>query len=491
MVPGLSGDGITDDTAAFAAALAACPAGGRIEIPPGTYLIDGPSLRVPSRVTIAGAGSATVLRRTVATSPLFVFPAGGKATEVRFTRLAFSGGGFDAASAANGAAIRSEESGVQGLTIEHCSFDGWTYAILAEAGSDQIIAEQNSSTRCSGAFFCADNGVGHAVNRNRIDGDRTGIGDGARMRVGIWFGDRGDGSPAGQGHEARGNTVSRVKNEGIIVRTAHTTIADNQVSDCDDGAGGSYGIIVEGTGDTVHQGEFGLGAGNFARVAGNTVVGCNGGIRVSFDPAGPNSTPRDCLVEGNVIMDITGPSQKGIAIGWAEMGPSIRPIVRNNKILNAAVPGNGDGILLRHVIGGVIEGNVVHTASRYGIVVDHATTGTDLSMDTTIAGNTIHQARDAGIFVWPRGGHQVKRLSITDNSIYMAGQPRPGIAFHPTLDGSSDCVVARNVVHASAPFGLVLSGTNLTSLGNVSVGTTAGNVEFIGNYSLNPAQPRE
>jgi parallel beta-helix repeat protein len=53
---GAKGDGVTDDTAAFAAAAAAIPAtGGRIYVPAGTYIVETPVL-VPSYCTIFGAG---------------------------------------------------------------------------------------------------------------------------------------------------------------------------------------------------------------------------------------------------------------------------------------------------------------------------------------------------------------------------------------------------------------------------------------------------
>lgn len=65
---GARGDGVTDDTAAIQAALDAVAAkgGGRLELPPGTYVV-APSgatvyLKVPSNCTVFGHGAASVIK---------------------------------------------------------------------------------------------------------------------------------------------------------------------------------------------------------------------------------------------------------------------------------------------------------------------------------------------------------------------------------------------------------------------------------------------
>src|SRR3990167_6297480 len=68
---GAVGDGVTDDTAAIQAALAALPAatgtlnapgegGGTVQFPTGTYVVTG-TLTVPSMATLRGAGVGTVI----------------------------------------------------------------------------------------------------------------------------------------------------------------------------------------------------------------------------------------------------------------------------------------------------------------------------------------------------------------------------------------------------------------------------------------------
>lgn len=59
---GAVGDGVTNDTAAFAAAIAAAPAGGAIYVDAGTYLLT--TLTIAKALTIYGDGAATVLRQS-------------------------------------------------------------------------------------------------------------------------------------------------------------------------------------------------------------------------------------------------------------------------------------------------------------------------------------------------------------------------------------------------------------------------------------------
>lgn len=56
---GAKGDGVTDDTAAIQAAINACPAGGIVTLPPGTYKITA-ALVISAAMTLRGTGVSTV-----------------------------------------------------------------------------------------------------------------------------------------------------------------------------------------------------------------------------------------------------------------------------------------------------------------------------------------------------------------------------------------------------------------------------------------------
>jgi hypothetical protein len=57
---GAKGDGVTDDSAALVAAVAALSAGGILHVPPGTYIVRS-QLSLPSGITVQGVGEASVL----------------------------------------------------------------------------------------------------------------------------------------------------------------------------------------------------------------------------------------------------------------------------------------------------------------------------------------------------------------------------------------------------------------------------------------------
>src|SRR5579884_1881578 len=62
---GAKGDGATDDTAAFRAALAAVPAaGGRVVVPAGQYVLSGPLSLGDKPVVIEGCGWRTLVQTT-------------------------------------------------------------------------------------------------------------------------------------------------------------------------------------------------------------------------------------------------------------------------------------------------------------------------------------------------------------------------------------------------------------------------------------------
>jgi hypothetical protein len=89
---GAQGDGVTDDTAAFQAAV---NNGGRIFIPPGNYIFNQPVI-ITNIVTLVGAGRTTVLRRnyspTVDTDGIFNIRDGGSDVSMRdMTLISLSG----------------------------------------------------------------------------------------------------------------------------------------------------------------------------------------------------------------------------------------------------------------------------------------------------------------------------------------------------------------------------------------------------------------
>ena len=67
---GAKGDGVTDDGAAFRAALSAAPAGSTVLVPPATYRI-GSTVKLKSGVTLSGPGATIYMPSSSSTSILF------------------------------------------------------------------------------------------------------------------------------------------------------------------------------------------------------------------------------------------------------------------------------------------------------------------------------------------------------------------------------------------------------------------------------------
>ena len=80
---GAAGDGVTNDTAAIAAAIAACPAGGTVWFPAGNYLSD--PILVPKGITLRvyGRFSSWITQRAATSSPLITLDATNTATTNR------------------------------------------------------------------------------------------------------------------------------------------------------------------------------------------------------------------------------------------------------------------------------------------------------------------------------------------------------------------------------------------------------------------------
>src|SRR4051794_592565 len=125
MARGAKADGVSDDTAAFQAALdnAGLATVGRLDIPPGTYVV-GP-LTVPAGVLLVGSGPGAVLRRAPGTSGPLLSTSG---THVTLQSVHLDGGGIDVLAAASR------------VRLVDCQITGASDPAITSAGTGVIIA---------------------------------------------------------------------------------------------------------------------------------------------------------------------------------------------------------------------------------------------------------------------------------------------------------------------------------------------------------------
>ena len=89
---GAVGDDDTDATTALQAAIDACPAGGTVLIPAGTYKLTS-ALELPDYITIRGVGAGSILKQYTNSEPIFEGQAASNTSYVYIYGLRFSAAG--------------------------------------------------------------------------------------------------------------------------------------------------------------------------------------------------------------------------------------------------------------------------------------------------------------------------------------------------------------------------------------------------------------
>jgi len=433
------GDGTTHVETAFQEAVDACQGaygeGGKIKIPYGAYLFYDEVI-IRDDLVIEGEGHPELYMKT-ANKDLFVTVA--QESEVVFRGLKFVGLGSDYDGTIDEAAIALRSGDVY-IIVENCSF------VKNEVGVD-LYYDTTSSIISNCNFYqfstAAIRGTrAHYVhiNNNLVSGLRTGVGDEAEGRVGIWIL---SGSSTNSGKEViiTGNRVNNTSLEGIICRSERSIVSNNTVAGAGTtvalgGAGTSSGIIVEGTSGAVD-----LGGGVQVIVSDNIVYDSDAGIAVRFDPANPSTSAHDIIISNNIIRNMTSTTVSAMIAsqgGGTVFG--VRFNITGNLVYNVLHTGISTGNLQDSIV----SGNLVDTA------VDGIYVHGDDAHDVSIIGNVVRNTVDSGIVV-AGVTSAIPRVQILSNVVENPNTDDSASEYGIHLTGNTeDCVVNSNVVDANS-----------------------------------------
>jgi len=290
---GATGDGVTNDGTAIAAAITAAKAagGGIVFLPAGTYLITATLTVDGNNITIQGAGRSATIIKTVG-NHLILSGLNASGLEVRDLQVL---GDADAA--------KTNQRGIQWTGVT----DGLIDNVWAKnTAYDGILL-------LSGCLNCT-------VSNCRV----TGVGD-----DGINIG--GDPVAATTGNTVTGCVISGATNVGIHIsdRSSFSSVTGNTITGCDKGIDTYNAGVYSGLGNNSIVGNtvngcttYGIYIFNSSRnvVAGNNVEGGGTGIYLV--------SSSECSVTGNVV---TNPSTYSI-----RANPNCTDVViADNKIVGA------------------------------------------------------------------------------------------------------------------------------------------------------------
>lgn len=360
---GAVGDGVTDDTAAFVAALAT---GRPIRVPEASvaYLIDAGNLTIPTGTRLIGDGpNSKVTINTTTLNPLFDLEDN---TDISIEGLWLAGNSTTQLSASSGSSAISCDDGAERITIKNCRITNWTRHGIALDGVTDALIEGNivKDTYRGSGILCSRTVPSDNVSviNNTVRRSQSG-------NIHAFFGVRGwrvtgnfcDGTDTGVG--------------GALA------VADNITAYSDYGTGGELTDVAIVGNLCLNSGNNGMHiGGDRITITGNTVVNpVNGGI---FCAKSDNVTPEDS--EGWVVADnyIVYSDNSGAGV---QRGINLRNAknysITGNTVVRAAVgiEINGLDTTSYGVATGTIIGNTVDSYSTYGIWLRNKVQGAVIS----------------------------------------------------------------------------------------------------------------
>lgn len=287
---GATGDGVTDDTTAVAAAIAAATAGGTVFFPRGSYAITG--VTVAKRLTLRGEGPGSIILPSAANMTTIAVNGGALGVVIR--DLQIQGNKTNETGIQYGIKVGAASHGGQILNCFFSGTDG-THGLNNQVwiqDSDDWLVLGNRFERVIGTH----SGYGYGIicptsNRTRIIGN-VGVQSGTQGRHHVYL------SAGSSGCVVQGNSFKLGTSEQITLYSIDAiedpcdfNVIDGNV--CEDGV--SAGISLSGAISLTQQ-------CSFNRITNNIVTGSlSSGILIQAAQGVAESRCADNVIQGNIV----------------------------------------------------------------------------------------------------------------------------------------------------------------------------------------------
>lgn len=406
---GATGDNSTDDAADIQEAL---DSGNPVFIPAGTYRVVS-KISVPSNARIYGAGDASVIR--AGSSSISAFEIAGK-TNILIQGVSFLGASNNsAASSATGNAVYITNS--SGVRISDAKIRYFNTGVYVTGNSRTVrIDGQSEFVGNARAALNTDTASDVVIYGARISGDRTGVGNGSRGMVGVWF------QAGGWDNIADKCNIYYLSAEGVNIKSTRSWAFGCHIEDADNG------VIFETDGGDVTSSENGSNGGAIGNTATNIAgVGIYAGNTIGVN----NAVVHHVAIIGNVISGAEyGMSFAGLNSSATNERPYALTVKGN--VINGTTVGGG---MLINANDSVFEGNIIRGAYTDGIQLYRGT-------NVAIIGNVISGPRNNGIYAFTGGLNN----SIRGNSIFGGSASAANTYDGLRIASQTNAMIAGNMV---------------------------------------------
>lgn len=377
---GALGDGVTDDTAAFA--LANSMSELDIYVPCGTYILAG--LTISKRFY----GPGTLKWKAESTTPMVTLTG----ENARLDGLAIDGNA--SAQNANAAAISFNKASAG--EVVRCRITNVRYKVIVSdvAMSPRVVIKDNCFVNCGIVSGCDVVGIrspNWSVSGNKFHN----IGDGHCVRLGLLNGDP-TGTPV-SGASITGNIFNKTQHVGVTceIYSNNISISGNIFDDL------KQGVKMEQAGNTVH--DIAITGNTFKNLTAQTAMNLQGS-RVTFvgnvctDNSGVCDIGGESICSDNIFSNCGSSSIETIRV----TGVFSKTIISGNRVINSPFRGiavGADCVCTGNIVTGAVDRSISASSATRAVITNNTTDGgtygiitNSSTTDAVITGNICRNA---------------------------------------------------------------------------------------------------